>query len=148
MAETFASVQASLERDTDGTLWLSYSWLEEDTLPGNPEQLHAVATHLARSTDGGASFEFVRAVNAAAPSPGNVGLVMHEVSTLARTPDGWEDLWLTYALIPTDTRVEFHYQHTIAATPELPLPPVPTGQLTATAAGPTCDQKKPIARAL
>jgi hypothetical protein len=108
----------SLERDTDGTLWLSYSWLEEDTLPGNPEQLHAVATHLARSTDGGASFEFVRAVNAAAPSPGNVGLVMHEVSTLARTPDGWEDLWLTYALIPTDTRVEFHYQHTIAATPE------------------------------
>ena len=108
----------SLEHDTDGTIWLSYSWLEEDTLPGNPTQLHSVATHLARSNDGGASFDFVRAINVATPSPGNVGLVMHEVSTLARTPDGWEDLWLTYALIPTDTRVEFHYQHTVAATPD------------------------------
>ncbi len=62
--------------------------LEEDTLPGNPTQLHSVATHLARSTDGGANFEFVRAINVTAPSPGNVGLVMHEVSTLARTTDG------------------------------------------------------------
>lgn len=108
----------SLERDTDGTIWLSYSWLEEDTLPNNPTQLNSVATHLARSTDGGASFDFVRAVNLTAPSPGNVGLVMHEVSTLARTPDGWEDLWLTYALLPDGGRVEFHYQHTVAATPE------------------------------
>ncbi len=108
----------SLELDTDGTIWLSYSWLEKDTLPGHAEELNAVATHLARSTDGGASFEFVRAVNTVAPSPNDVGLVMHEVSTIARTPDGWEDLWLTYALVPPDTRVEFHYQRTVAATPE------------------------------
>jgi len=43
---------------------------------------------------------------------------MHEVSTLAHTADGWQDLWLTYALVPPELRVEFHYQRTLAATPD------------------------------
>jgi hypothetical protein len=108
----------SLERDPGGALWLTFSWLDQETLPNSTSQLNSVRTHLATSTDGGASWTFVRAVNATAPAPGNTALVMHEVSTIARQPDGsWAAAWLTYGLIPPDTRAQFHYQRTLAATP-------------------------------
>jgi hypothetical protein len=107
----------SLERDVDGTLWLAYSWLDEQPL--GTATIHAVRTHLAKSTDGGATWTFVRAVNAAAPAPNNVALVIHEVSSIARRPDGaWHHTWLTYGQPASGQGVQYHYQRTIGATPE------------------------------
>jgi len=108
----------ALERDPGGALWLSYSWLDHEVLPGTVDPLRAVRTHLAKSTDDGATFTYVRAVNVAAPAPGNVALVIHEVSSIARRSDGsWADTWLTYAM-NSAARGQFHYQRTLAAAPE------------------------------
>ncbi|MEZ4401104.1 MAG: hypothetical protein R3B06_13855 [Kofleriaceae bacterium] len=110
----------SLEQDPAGALWMSYSWLDQQTPSAAGAPINTVRTHLARSDDGGATWRFVRAINTAGPTPGNDAEVLHEVSTLVRRPDGtWEDAWLTYAQFPGvgGPRAEFHYRHTIAATP-------------------------------
>jgi hypothetical protein len=111
----------SLERDPlTGTLWLSYSWLDISTSPG-PDFL--VRTHLARSTDNGTSFQFVRAINTSDlvnhPDNGQQGWLIHEVSTLAMQPDGqWQVLWLQY-FDPTgaDPRYDFQFNRSLAPTP-------------------------------
>jgi len=104
-----------LEKDPAGSLWLGYSWLDNETV--GVDSYNAVRTHLAKSDDGGATFTFVKAVNASAPTPDNVGLVVHEVSSLARRVDGtWHHAWLTYAIVGS-ARVEFHYQRTQGASP-------------------------------
>lgn len=110
----------SLEKDPSGALWMSYSWLDQQTPPAASAPVNTVRTHLARSDDGGTTWQFVRAVNAAGPTPANTAEVLHEVSTIARRPDGtWEDAWLTYAQFPgpNGPRAEFHYRHTVAAAP-------------------------------
>lgn len=109
----------SLERDPGGALWLAYSWLDEQSLPGDPTPLHAVRTHLARSDDDGDSFAFVRAVNTAAPAPGDIALVIHEVPSLAQRGDHtWGATWLSYALFPSGDSAEFFYARSLAATPD------------------------------
>ena len=106
----------SLERDGDGTLWLTYSWLDHEPL--DTATIHAVRTHLAKSTDNGATWTFVRALNAALPAPNNVALVIHEVSSIARRPDNtWHATWLTYGQPAAGAGVQFHYQRTIASAP-------------------------------
>ena len=112
----------SLELDPQtGTLWLSYSWLDLATSPG-PDLL--VRTHLARSTDNGTSFEYVRAINTTDlinhPDNGQEGWLIHEVSTLAMQPDGqWQILWLQY-FDPTgpDQRYDFQFNRSQAPTLE------------------------------
>jgi hypothetical protein len=122
----------SLERDPDtGDVWLSYSWL--DVLvsdPGPPPVVDfGVRTHLARSTDGGQTFTFVRAINAtspiAHPDSGIPGWTIHEVSTIAREGSGgWQSLWLTYfdpfgpPPTGTDHRSDFYYSRSMAGSPQ------------------------------
>jgi hypothetical protein len=94
----------SLEWDPDtGDIWLAYSWL--DVLvsePGPPPVVDfGVRTHLAKSTDGGSTFSFVRAVNSTVPilhpDTSVAGWTIHEVSTLVREgPGEWQMQWLTY----------------------------------------------------
>ena len=85
------------------TLWLSYSWLSTavEVLGPPPQPDFLVSTHLASSTNSGASFEFVREINQntliAHPDNGEQGWLTHEVSTLTRSADGdWQVLWLQY----------------------------------------------------
>ena len=122
----------SLEFDPDtGDLWLSYSWL--DVLvsePGPPPVADfGVRTHLARSSDGGQTFTFVRAVNQTSPithpDSGASGWTIHEVSTIAREgPGAWQSLWLTYfdpfgSPPPgTDHRSDFYYARSVAGSPQ------------------------------
>lgn len=118
----------SLESDPDGTLWLSYTWINTIATPtdsGQPIVEPGLRTHLARSTDQGATFQFVRAVNEAAaathPVSRAAGRLAHEVSTLVREPTGrWQMLWLQY-FIPRsggmDARADFLYGRTLAPTP-------------------------------
>ena len=123
----------SLEADPEsGTLWLSYSWL--DVLvsdPGPPPVIDfGVRTHLARSDDNGASFTFVKPLNATTrlshPDSGEEGWTIHEVSTIVREAQGaWQTLWLTYfeALgepppgAPED-RSDFYYTRSVASSPD------------------------------
>ena len=122
----------SLERDPDsGTLWLSYSWLDVlISSPGPPPVFDfGVRTHLARSDDGGATFSFVRAVNATEqithPDTNAQGWTIHEVSTLVREATGaWQMIWLTYfdpiGQPPpgTDHRSDFYYTRSLADFPQ------------------------------
>jgi len=121
----------SLEYDaTTDTLWLSYSWLNiliSD--PGPPVEFDlGVSTHLAKSIDGGQSFDFVRAVAnpeiESHPDTGVQGWSIHEVSTLVKQADGiWQVLWLKYfnpfrTVAGVDERQEFLYWKTTATSPE------------------------------
>ncbi len=72
---------------------MSYSWL--DTLvsdPGPPPVTdRGVSIHVARSSDGGVSFQHVGTVaptESATGPGGDAGWTQHEVSSLARPPDG------------------------------------------------------------
>lgn len=120
----------SLERDpSSGTIWLSYSWL--DLLvsdPGPPAVADlGVRTHLARSDDGGATFTFVRAVNATEvishPDSGAQGWTIHEVSSLVQESDGsWQDLWLAYfdpigEPAGAEDRRDFYFARSVAGSP-------------------------------
>ena len=123
----------SLEYDPDsGTLWLTYSWLSlliDDQTP-EPSVGLGVRTHLARSDDGGRSFQYVRMLNDAPelthPDSGQAGWQINEVSTLVRQPDDlWQVLWLRYfkprtanPLEALAERTDFHYVRSIAAAPE------------------------------
>jgi hypothetical protein len=90
----------SLERDPDtGAVWLAYSWL--DVVVSAPQVADfAIRTHLARSADGGRSFERVGAANRIQRRPdarGRAGHWLHEVPTLARVgPRDWRLAWLRY----------------------------------------------------
>jgi hypothetical protein len=121
----------SLEFDqSTNTLWLSYSWLNiliDDVGPPVSFDL-GVATHLAKSIDGGKTFNFVRSVNQpqmeSHPDTGGQGWSIHEVSTIAKQPDGeWQLLWLKYfepfgTVAGVDQRQEFLYWKTTANSPE------------------------------
>ncbi len=120
----------SLEYDAStGTLWLEYSWLDVlVTAPGPPPQLNfGVRTHLAQSTDGGASFAFVKALNAtmmlAHPDSSVQGWAFHEVPTLVKEASGgWQSLWLTY-FEPlgeppgSEDRSDFYYTRSLGSSP-------------------------------
>jgi len=121
----------SLEFDTaTNTLWMSYSWLNIlIDQPGPPVSFDlGVRTHLAKSTNNGSSFEFVRAINQpqmeAHPDSGVQGWSIHEVSTLVKQADGqWQVLWLKYfnpfgTVTGVDERQEFLYWKTTASAPE------------------------------
>jgi len=111
------------------TLWMAYSWLNiQISDPGPPVVFDlGVRTHLARSSDGGSSFSFVRLVNEmemeAHPDTGVMGWSTHEVSTLVREPGGlWQLLWFKYfnpfGTTPgVDERQEFLYWRTTANDP-------------------------------
>lgn len=122
----------SLEYDaTTDTLWMSYSWLNiliSD--PGPPVVFDlGVRTHLAKSIDGGQSFQFVRAINTPEmephPDTGVMGWSIHEVSTLVKQADGiWQLLWFKYfnpfgTVADVDERQEFLYWRSTASSPEL-----------------------------
>lgn len=117
----------SLEYDPDtGDLWMTYSWL--DVLisdPGPPPVVDfGVRTHLARSTDGGATWTYVREMNSTVPishpDSSAQGWTIHEVSTLARRgPGDWEALWLTYFdPYGPPQRSDYYYARSVATTPE------------------------------
>lgn len=117
----------SLEYDSaSNTLWLSYSLLDlavvEFGPPPQPDFL--VRTHLARSTDMGATFEYVRDINRTElinhPDNGQQGWLIHEVSTIAQQADGsWQVLWLQYFdPVGEQPRDEFQYNRSVASTPE------------------------------
>jgi len=116
----------SLERDPDtGDIWLSYSWLDVlISSPGPPPVTDlGVRTHLAKSTNGGQTFSFVRAVNSTLPitHPDTTaqGWTIHEVSTLAREgPGQWQMQWLTYfdPFGPPE-RSDFYYTQSVASSP-------------------------------
>ena len=118
----------SIESDpVTGDVWLSYSWLSTAVSdPGPPEQRdRQITSHLARSTDGGASFTFVRAANAvqqiAHPGNAELGWSQHEVTTLVKRPtNDWELLFLTYFDPLGDTAPDhrdFYYARSIATDP-------------------------------
>lgn len=107
------------------TLWLSYSWLDlavvEFGPPPQPDFL--VRTHLARSTDMGATFEYIRDINRAElinhPDNGQQGWLIHEVSTIAQqTDNSWQILWLQYFdPVGEQPRYEFQYNRSNASMP-------------------------------
>lgn len=117
----------SLEYDSDtATLWMSYSWLDViATDPVDPALINfGIRTHLATSSDEGRTFQFVRAINAAAaeshPETAQSGFSTHEVSTLVKGPLGqWQLLWLRYFSFAAGTgdRSDFRYQRTVANDP-------------------------------
>ena len=83
-----------------GDLWLAYSLLDTQAsdLGGRDRQ---VRTHLARSTDAGITFQFVRAINDVEqmnhPVSSEAGWTHHEVSTLVKGSSGeWQMVFLTY----------------------------------------------------
>ncbi|MBV1914211.1 MAG: hypothetical protein KUG72_02430 [Pseudomonadales bacterium] len=93
----------SIEFDSSSdTLWLSYSWLiNRNPDIAGPIIVGNVESHLARSTDGGQSFEWVANLNTNEPANdpvnGVVGWLNHEVTSLLLQPDGnWQMLWFTY----------------------------------------------------
>jgi hypothetical protein len=118
----------SLEYDPDtGELWLAYSWL--DVLisdPGPPAVVDfGVRTHIAKSTDNGATWAYDHEVNATLstlhPDTSAQGWTIHEVSTIARRGAGdWEALWLTYfdPFGPAPERSDFYYTRSLATAPE------------------------------
>ena len=121
----------SLEFDQPtNTLWLTYSWLNVLISDPNPpiEFDLGVRTHLAKSVDGGNSFEFVQEINApeieAHPDTGVQGWSTHEVPTLLKQPDdSWQLLWFKYfnplgTVAGVDERQEFLYWRTLASAPE------------------------------
>lgn len=117
----------SLEYDSNtDTLWMSYSWLDViATSPSDPALINfGIRTHLAKSTDEGRTFQFVRAVNTPAaenhPGTAQSGFSTHEVSTLVKGPLGqWQILWLRYFSFEAGTgdRSDFRYQRTVANDP-------------------------------
>ncbi len=121
----------SLEFDpSTNTLWMSYSWLNvliDDVGPPVSFDL-GVRTHLAKSIDGGKTFEFVRAVNQpqmeSHPDTGVEGWSTHEVSTMIKQPDGqWQLLWFKYfnpfgTVAGVDEGQEFLYWKSNAMSPE------------------------------
>lgn len=93
----------SMEYDpATGDIWMAYSWLDVMvTSPGPPPVLDfGVRTHLAKSTDDGQTWTFVREINDTSlithPDTAASGFLIHEVPTIAKTASGWEALWLTY----------------------------------------------------
>ena len=122
----------SVEFDSStGIVWMSYSWLNVlISDPGPPLEFDlGVRTHLAKSTDGGKTFNFVREVNTPQiethPDTGVQGWSIHEVSTLVKQVDGvWQLLWFKYfnplgTVAGVDERQEFLYWKTSASSPEL-----------------------------
>ena len=116
----------SLELDpATGDVWMAYSWL--DVLvndPGPPPSINfGVRTHLARSTDGGATFTFVRAINTTEPishpDTAQDGWSIHEVSTIVNRGGDWEALWFEY-FDPLGTgpeRSDFLFRRSLSVTP-------------------------------
>lgn len=99
--------------DEPDRIWLSYSWLEVDTVehpPGPDVFVATVENHLAKSDDGGATFDFVSelwgAYHAEDPEGTGVnGVIDSETASLAwmRQPGGqvkWYGAHLRYFLQP------------------------------------------------
>ncbi|NND65078.1 MAG: hypothetical protein HKM24_03840, partial [Gammaproteobacteria bacterium] len=95
----FADPSLTYEADTH-TLWMSYSWLsvKHETVDNKPVMDFVVQTHLAKSTDSGKNFEFVKQINdntkASAAMSGQGGWMSHEVSTIVKAGDQWQLLWI------------------------------------------------------
>jgi hypothetical protein len=131
----------SLEYDpATSTLWMSYSWLDVlVTNPGPSQQIDfGVRTHLAKSTDAGASFTFVQATNNVTavthPDSGASGWASHEVSTLLREgPNSWQTMWLTY-FDPTGPPpfIDVYYERATGTAPDAVGAPTPWVRGTAT----------------
>lgn len=118
----------SLEVDpATGTIWMAYSWLDVMVdSPGPPPVVtFGVRTHLARSDDGGATFTYVRALNATEPishpDTGDPGWTIHEVPTITqRAPGDWEAMWLTYFNPqgqPASNATDHYYTRSLASAP-------------------------------
>lgn len=129
-----------------GAVWLSYSWLDTSVTPPGDRVDFRVATHLARSDDGGRTFRFVRAVNVPDrrlhwDDATRDGFLEHEVSTLVRRADDFELVWLTYfdALGEASAnRSDIFLESTVAATGEAlgdVVTPVLRGSLTTASVG-------------
>lgn len=115
---------------TTNTLWMVYSWLDILSNPGLPQHINlGVRTHLAKSTDGGDTFEFVESINdtQALPHPDNAqaGWLINEVPTLVQQPDtNWQTLWFQYfSPVPNSPGIQtehsdFLFANSIASSPD------------------------------
>lgn len=114
----------SLETDADtGTVWLAYTgasfMLAVDGLAATGAGVNNVL--LARSDDGGTSFQYVAPIALAAQTTPKTmsGTSQHEVSSLVHRPDGrWECIWFEYFDPALMERGEFIYSRKVADTPE------------------------------
>lgn len=96
----------SLRYNVDtGELWMSYSWLsvgfQKSWSKKKPVIDFIVTNHLAKSTDRGQSFKFVKKLNsnfeATHANTGEKGWMTHEVSAIGRNARGnWEAMWIDY----------------------------------------------------
>jgi hypothetical protein len=127
-------------------VWLSYSWLDTSVTPPGDRVDFRVATHLARSDDGGRTFRFVRAVNVPDrrlhwDDSSLDGFVEHEVSSLVFRATDFELVWLSYFDPLGDgatNRRDMYVESTIAAAPEAlgdVVSPIVRGNLTTASAG-------------
>jgi len=100
---------------------MSYSWLDfAEVTPA--EDGRRVRTHLAKSEDDGATFQFVKEINQAGPTThvtGEEGYAVNEVSSLVHGPDGWTLIWFNYFEPEgSDGRKDFRIMRSDAANPE------------------------------
>ena len=112
------------------TLWMLYSWLDVLHNEGKPRHKNlGVRTHLAKSSDGGETFRFVRAVNRTErvrhPHDNKPGWLISEVPSFSKQSDGmWQAVWFRYFSPVSETpgvqtgRTDFHFVRSKARTPE------------------------------
>jgi hypothetical protein len=109
----FADPALQADPNVPGRLWLAYSWpfiATGQTPTGEPVSMAAVASHLARSEDHGASFSFVGELYSAPvvldpEGSGETGIASSETVSLAVLGSGGATTWygahLRYFLRPT-----------------------------------------------
>lgn len=107
----------ALEYDQNGVGWLAYSWLPNGSFP-----FPYVHTHLATSTDHGASWTYVMEINHSSDatvttSTGKTlsGNWRYEVPTIARDPDDpgkeWKMFFHRYLEVPADAPQDRHFEY-------------------------------------
>ncbi len=111
--------------EQSNTLWMSYSWLSTavEVMGPPPQPDFLVSTRLARSTNSGVSFDFVREINQNTlithPVTNESGWLTHEVSTVVQNADGgWQVLWLQYFdPVGEPERKDFLLNRSVASSP-------------------------------
>jgi hypothetical protein len=117
----------SLRRDpSSGTIWLAYSWPHLDSAPRSASGV-VVDNHLARSTDGGKSWNFVRELWKSSPATdhkGRPGHLNQETVSLAARQLGSGSVWYSVRFryfLDTDGKPQiasFTLRVATASTPE------------------------------
>ncbi len=117
--------------ESTNTVWMAYSWLDILNNPEFPQNINlGMRTHLARSSNGGDTFEYVSGINSTEsilhPDTNVAGWLIHETPTLIQQADtNWQVLWFQYySPVPGNPgvqteRSDFLFKQSVATTPEL-----------------------------